>query len=63
MHISYDWNNDYNYGHSGRNNKMSDNKTGGKSANINAIIVEKVVIYFQTASFQSQAWELLHLEK
>ena len=35
MHISYDWNNDYNYGHSGRNNKMSDNKTGGKSANIN----------------------------
>ncbi len=37
MHRSYyDWNDDYNYGHSGKNNKMSDNKTGGKSANISS---------------------------
>jgi 8-oxo-dGTP pyrophosphatase MutT (NUDIX family) len=35
MHRSYDWNDDYSYSHNGRNNKMSDNKTGDKSTNIN----------------------------
>lgn len=37
MHKSYDWNDDYSYSysHNVRNNKMSDNKTGGKNANVN----------------------------
>lgn len=36
MHKNYDWNDDYGYGHghSGRNNKISDNKSGDKSSNI-----------------------------
>ena len=34
MHRSYDWSDDYSYSYNGRNNKMSDNKTGDKSTNI-----------------------------
>jgi ADP-ribose pyrophosphatase YjhB (NUDIX family) len=35
MHRSYDWNDEYSYSHNGRNNKMSDNKIGGKGSNSN----------------------------